>query len=140
MRIMQPLDKQRSNTAENTLREFVQVAEASLHPDGFQALRASETALDAIGTSLRDFVRVWEGQIDDLLAIQSKPGDAVPKSQELKNHMERWGRYRREIQIGVSSISASSDAAAVNPVGATRTKIVTDGIRSRGSIWRRLFR
>jgi hypothetical protein len=81
---------------------------------------------------------VWDGQKDHLSAILSKPEDALPKPQELKNLMQRWGGYRREIQAAVSSISASSDAAAVDAVGATQSRRGKDN-RS-ASFWQRFFR
>ena len=132
------LDKPRSNSVDPTLHQFVQAAEASLRPDGPKAFQAAEKALNAIHTSLRDFTAVWEGQTDHLYAVLSKPDDALPKPQELKNLMLRWGRYRQEIQAAVSSISASSDAATVDAVGATQTKKTKDN--RTPSFWQRFFR
>jgi len=130
-------DRVRSHSADSTLHQFVQAAEASLRPDGPRALRASETALNAIHTSLRDLTAVWEGQKDHLSAILSKPEDALPKPLELKNLMQRWGGYRRDIQLAVSSISESSDAATVDAVGATQ---IRSGKDSRSpSFWQRFF-
>jgi hypothetical protein len=133
---MQLLDK-RSNSVDPTLHQFVQVAEASLRPDGIKALRAAEAALTAIHTSLRDFTAVWEDQKDHLSTVLSKPEDALPKPQELKDLVESWERHRQEIQAAVSSISASSDAATVDAVGATQTKKADN---RTPSFWQRLFR
>jgi hypothetical protein len=105
-------DKLRANSVDSTLHQFVQAAEASRRPDGSQALRASEIALDVIRTSLRDLSAVWEGQVDYISGILLKSQDALPERQELKDLMERWGSYRGDIQAAVSSISASSDATA----------------------------
>jgi hypothetical protein len=135
--MIRSLGKLRSNSADSTLHQFIQAAEASLRPDGPRALRASETALNLIHTSLRDFVAVWEGQKDHLSAILTKPEDALPKPQELKKLMERWGAYRQEIQAAVSSISASADAATVDALGATQTKKAKDS--RPASFWQRFF-
>jgi hypothetical protein len=68
--------------------------------------------------SLTDLTVFWRGQTDQLSEILSKP-DALPKHQ-LGELEQIWGRYRSAIQAGISSISASSDAATVDAVGASQ--------------------
>lgn len=67
-----------------------------------------------------DIAAFWGGQIDHLSDILSDP-NAFPKHQ-LGDLEQKWGFYRLAIQAGISSISASSDAATVDAVGASDTK------------------
>jgi hypothetical protein len=110
------------------------VAEASLRPDGLQVLRGAETALNALHTSLRDLTAVWEGQIDHLSVVISKPEDALPTPQELRNLTEKWRRYRRGIQVAVASISTSSDAMIVDAVEVQNDSPVSPTSRFSGHV------
>jgi hypothetical protein len=98
------------------LHQFVRAAETPLRPDGTRAIKASESALNAVLVSLKDLTAFWGDQTDYLSEILSIP-DALPKH-KLGELEQKWGRYVSAIQAGISSISASSDAATVDAVGA----------------------
>jgi hypothetical protein len=99
-----------------TLHQFVQAAETPLRPDGTCAIKASESALDAVLASLKDLAAFWGIQTDYLSEILSMP-DALPKHQ-LAELEQKWGHYLSAIRAEISSISAFSDAATVDAVGA----------------------
>ena len=120
--------------------QFIQIANASLRPDGAQALKASNEALAVIDTSLRDLNVFWRDQVDQL-ASASKPGSTFRLTkEELRRAEEMWKRYQSVLQRVISSISASSDAVQVDPVGAPQPRGATGGRKGGGSFWSKFFR
>jgi hypothetical protein len=102
--------------------QFVEMAKASLWPDGAQALNTSTTALNVIGISLGDLDVFWKDQVDQL-AFASKPGLTFRLTEEeLRRAEDMWKRYQPVLQRVVSAISTASDAVQVNPVGAPQRR------------------
>lgn len=112
------LDRVYSNSADLTLHQLARAAQAALRLDGTQELEASENALRAVQLSLADITAFLGAHTEHLSEILSKP-DTIPQLGELE---QEWERYQLAIQAGISSISALSDAATVDMVGASEAK------------------
>lgn len=121
-----------------SLANFVEMANASLRPDGNQALMDSNEALRMMGTSLRDLDTFWRDQVDQLAAV-AKPGSMFrPSKEELRQSAEMWRRNQSALQRVISSISASSDAVQVDPVGAPERR-KERGRSKKGGFWSKFF-
>ena len=73
-------------------------------------------ALEAMDKSLRDLGIFWEGQVQQLKAVVMTESPFPPQD-DIAQHLAMWRNTRSTIPRVVSSISASSDAVQVCPVG-----------------------
>jgi hypothetical protein len=115
--------------------QFVQIANASIRPDGDKALKASNAALAVIGTSLLDLDVFWKDQVDQLASASKLGGKFRLTNDDLRRSAETWGRYQSVLQRVISSISASSDAVRVNPVGAPQGRNKQGECKLGGRSW-----
>ena len=115
------------------------VHESFLRSDGAQALSASRTALDAIRTSLHDLDVFWKDQVDQLTSA-AKPGTIFRLTKEdLRRLEDTWRGYQSVMQRVMSSISASSDAVQVDPIGAPQRRKGAGDSKGGTSFWSKLF-
>lgn len=100
-----------------SLADFIQMSDATLRPNGAQALKDSKDALELMGTSLRDLDIFWKDQVQQLSAVARTE---FPSRDHISQSSDMWRNTQSVMQRVVSSISASSDAVQVDPVGATK--------------------
>lgn len=118
---------------------FVQMAGASIRADGAQAMHALNGALNVIGNSLRHLGIFWTDQMDQLIVGRKPVLTFRLMTKDLSRHAETWRRYQCIPQEAISSISRSSDAIQVEPVGAPRRLTETKDSVKAHSFWNRLF-
>ncbi|KAJ7292873.1 hypothetical protein C8J57DRAFT_1703750 [Mycena rebaudengoi] len=107
--------KGRRFTADRPLNQFPETASKALRPDGPQSLSTSYIHLESMSTSLTDIAAFWDDHVGHLAAISDKRTPLVRPEPELQKSMAAWARYQTVLLAAISSISESSDAAAVDP-------------------------
>ncbi|KAJ7918727.1 hypothetical protein B0H13DRAFT_1991468 [Mycena leptocephala] len=106
------VSKGRTSPADRPLSQF---SETALLPDGPQSLSTSYIHLESMTASLTDIAAFWDDHVVHLAAISDKRTPLVRPEPELQKSMEAWARYQTVLLAAISSISESSDAAAVDP-------------------------
>ncbi|KAJ6463325.1 hypothetical protein C8R45DRAFT_516624 [Mycena sanguinolenta] len=101
--------KGRNSTAGRPLNQLRETA--TLLPDGPQSLFTSYIHLKSMSASLTDIAAFWDDHLVHLASISNKRTPLVRPEPEL----QKWGRYQTVLLAAISSISESSDAAAVDP-------------------------
>ena len=101
-----------------SLADFIQISNATLRPDGAQALKDAMDALEVMGTSLLDLDIFWKDQVQQLSAVVRTESSFLPSRDDIAQYSAMWRNTQSVMQSVVSSISASSDAVQVDPVGA----------------------
>jgi hypothetical protein len=104
--------KGRTSPADRPLSQF---SETALLPGGPQSLSTSYIHLESMTASLTDIVAFWDDHVVHLAAISDKRTPLVRPEPELQKSMAAWARYQTVLLAAISSISESSDAAAVDP-------------------------
>jgi hypothetical protein len=107
--------KRRPSAEDRPLSQFPETASKALHPDGPQSLSTSYIHLESMSTSLTDIAAFWDDHAGHLAAISDKRTPLVRPEPELQKSMAAWARYQTVLLAAISSISESSDAAAVDP-------------------------
>ncbi|KAF7347940.1 hypothetical protein MVEN_01551900 [Mycena venus] len=110
--------KGRTSLADRRLSQFPETASKALLPDGPQSLTASYIHLESMSASLTDIAAFWVDHVVHLAAISDKRTPLVRPEPELQKSMAAWARYQTVLLAAISSISESSDAAAVDPLKA----------------------
>ncbi|TFK42195.1 hypothetical protein BDQ12DRAFT_355665 [Crucibulum laeve] len=97
------------------IRSLLEVSHYALYPDGPEALKEGQNALDGISISLDQLYVSWKTYVSHIESISYHGISPQPTVEEVQKTINGWTHYQRVLISAISSISESSNAVLVDP-------------------------